>query len=880
MSGLIEEHGVQRSPAGRLYVHEAPPPQPLLWPAIAFMGGIALSEYLGPLAGPPLWWPALLPPVLLVAALVARRRWPAHPALVPGLLLAAALAVGLLRHQAVVAVPDNHVSRLVSSDRTLTRLEAEVVTAPVVQPTPRRNPFIPFNPGAQSRFVVAARALRTTDPPTPLCGRMHVTVKNGRHTLQLGQRVVLTGWLHGARGPRNPGEPDWARWQRLQGIAAGLTVEGPEHVQPVAFSTAAHRRLVAALRNAARVLLLEPYAEWGSEAGGRLLETMVLGQRGAADREINEAFLRAGGLHFLAVSGFHVGVLAGMAWWLARRLTRRPGPAALVVLAVILVYAVVAEPRAPVLRATVAGVLVALALLSRRPTSGLNVLACAALFILALEPRELFRPGFQLSFVQVFGLLTVVPLVRRALTRRPTPGTPAPEAHTYARLALWRVRRGLLWLAVVCVVAWAWSLPLVALHFQRVSAWGWVGTFLLSVPVMLAIWFSFATVLAGLAFPPAAPLLAALTAGLTDLLFWIVRWFERLPGALLELSAPPGWLVLLFYAACLVVLTHQRATAQAARRYRHAALAVAWTQRRRVRQWLLRGLAGGLYGACLAWALLPIGRPAARCALHVLAVGNGSTMLLETPAGQAACLDIGTDRNLDAGVLAARALRALGLRKLEAVAVSHADFDHYSGLPTLLEHVRVGRIWTSPYFGTTDDASPALRQLLTLLPAGRVPDQLTAGDWVALGTVRIEVLWPPAGLDPLAWRPNDRSLVLRLHYGGRTVLLPGDIEAAAIRALLARQADGQVQLAADVLVAPHHGSFLARDTAALLAAVNPEIIIVSAAEARPKFTAAVAQTLGPGCPVLNTAERGAVSVVLGQDGTLRLETPFAQPALP
>jgi beta-lactamase superfamily II metal-dependent hydrolase len=141
------------------------------------------------------------------------------------------------------------------------------------------------------------------------------------------------------------------------------------------------------------------------------------------------------------------------------------------------------------------------------------------------------------------------------------------------------------------------------------------------------------------------------------------------------------------------------------------------------------------------------------------------------------------------------------------------------------------------------------------------------------------VLWPPAGLDPQTWRPNDRALVLRLRAGGYRVLIPGDIERDALRALLAAHAAGTLSLAADVLVAPHHGSVAGPATAAFLAAVDPELIVVSAAEPRPALRALVARTLGPDRPVLVTGEVGAVTLRLAGPGALYVETPFAPQAV-
>ena len=107
------------------------------------------------------------------------------------------------------------------------------------------------------------------------------------------------------------------------------------------------------------------------------------------------------------------------------------------------------------------------------------------------------------------------------------------------------------------------------------------------------------------------------------------------------------------------------------------------------------------------------------------------------------------------------------------------------------------------------------------------------------------------------------------------MLLPGDIERNAIRGLLQAERAGHARLATDVLVAPHHGSVVHRDTAAFLTAVNPEAVVVSSATPRPKFAALVRETLGPRCRLLITRDVGAVTLRITPAGEIIIQTPFA-----
>jgi competence protein ComEC len=151
-----------------------------------------------------------------------------------------------------------------------------------------------------------------------------------------------------------------------------------------------------------------------------------------------------------------------------------------------------------------------------------------------------------------------------------------------------------------------------------------------------------------------------------------------------------------------------------------------------------------------------------------------------------------------------------------------------------------------------------------------------AGDRFAFGEVLIEVLWPPGDLDTALWAANDRSLVLRIDAYGRRVLLPGDIERDALQAVVGAHRAGAIDLSADVLVAPHHGSVVPRDTAEFLETVSPSVVVNSSGRERPKLAALTREVLGEAARLLSTHDVGAVAVHLTRDGHARVETPFAQ----
>ncbi len=888
MSTAGNEPNQPRDSIGKLPL-EKPRPHPLLWPALGLIAGIWLSEQVGPTSGAARLVVFATPLVLLAILLSHVRR----SVLAIGLAAVLALAVGFARHQDATSRPPNHIANVLGADSLLTRLAGRIVTTPVERPSIRRNMFLVFDPPARTQFVLAVEELRAADPPATAVGTLRVSVAATELGLRPGQRVELTGRLYSPRGPRNPGERDWSLWYRHQGIDAGLAVDGAAHVVPLAGVRSWYCAATDWLRGRVQGLLFEPFADHAADESVRLLDVMVLGQRSAADRDLNEAFLRAGGMHFLAVSGFHVGVLAVVSWWLPRRVfNRRRRTAALVMLLATVLYAIVAEPNAPVLRATIMVVLAGIAIMANRGLNPINWLALSSICLLMVSPLELFRAGFQLSFVMVLALVLLVPRVPFLWRRRLDPLSPddklSHEAQTWTELVWFQLRSWGGGLVVVCAVAWVISLPLVMLHFGRFAPWGWLGSMVLSPLVIATVVLGFATILVGVVpalFGISLPLLGIPLRLVTHALLAVVGLFEHFPAAVVECQPPPVGLVLVTYGGLLALALRRAWAARVTERDRverpavTGPLAHARGSVPRRPTWGSATPATVVAGAgaillilaWVGWALVPTGGDGYD--VHVLAVGNGSATVITTPRRRGVVCDSGTIANFDAGQTAARALRSLGVRRVERVLISHANFDHYSGLPTLLRTISVAEWSSNPYFVERGTREGPVGRLIDELPVGSCePGVLRAGDRFPLDEATFEVLWPPDDLDE-SWPANDRSLVVRFAVGGRSVLLTGDIEDAALAALLAERRAGRVDLAADVLVAPHHGAVV-DETAAFYRAVAPRVVVVSTATPRPKLRAMVADTLGPDCRVVMTGAAGAITIHMSADDDSLIETPL------
>jgi competence protein ComEC len=287
----------------------------------------------------------------------------------------------------------------------------------------------------------------------------------------------------------------------------------------------------------------------------------------------------------------------------------------------------------------------------------------------------------------------------------------------------------------------------------------------------------------------------------------IVEWLAALPMGDVPVPPPPVWLILLFYLLLIPAL---------------------WPCHRAGLRWCLRSGRLVILGLILVLPFqvgLTVPTPGAGTTrVTLLSVGAGQCAVVEPPSGRTVLIDAGSTGMAD---LVARCLgpylRHQRHTSVDSIFISHANYDHFSAVAEVVEAYGVREVVTCWRFLEHAPGNVAAESMLSALAdAHRPPREVAPGEKIPLGRqTYIETLWPPKDM-PLTVDANDASLVVKLTHAGGSILFTGDIQDPAMSGLLKTPE----RLKADVLVAPHHGSF-ERMTGRFIEAVSPKYIVSS-----------------------------------------------------
>jgi competence protein ComEC len=597
-------------------------------------------------------------------------------------------------------------------------------------------------------------------------GRVRLNWYKNVPALSVGDRWQLTVRMKRPHGFMNPGGFDYEGWLFQQRIQATGYVRHAEENRLLA-SDVMHYPL----QRARQGLASEIGAQLKDPLFKGIITALAIGEREAITQPQWEVLRKTGTVHLVAISGLHIGLVAGMAFVIVQFLWPRignvsihwPAPrvAAIAGLLAAAFYAALAGFTIPTQRALVMVAVVMLMLFLQRQRRFSDTLALALMVVLLIDPFVVMSAGFWLSFGAVAAIIF------------------AMSGRLARRDFWWR------WGRVHVVVAVA-LLPLLLITFQQLPLLSPVANFV-AVP-----WVSFIVVplvLLGtsfaLLFPELGTLLLNMASSALSFLWPLLELIAMQDEGLWQQHPPAKWTLLPALVGVLLLLAP-------------------------------RGLPGRWLG--LLW-LLPLflvtpARPAdGEWWFTLLDVGQGLAAVVQTE-NHTLVYDAGPrfSDSFDTGsAVVIPFLNSAGVKQVDMLVIGHGDNDHMGGARSVTSQIAVLRVITSVPERVTWQAEK---------------QRCVKGQQWQWDNVLFEIVHPP----PQGFDGNDASCVLRVGSVGNvsrsrsSLLLTGDIEQRAERALLHEQRD---QLATRVVVAPHHGSD-SSSTPSFVAATAPDYVLFPA----------------------------------------------------
>lgn len=632
---------------------------------------------------------------------------------------------------------------------------------------------------------IAATAMpeRTIKPE----GLLLLRIGTGGDSLASGDRISFQGKLTVPRNFGTPGEFDSERFYQLKHIVATTYVKSSADIktagQAGGFRLQRHFDLTAGAIGRFIMSRLP-----GSEGG--IIKALLIGDMADIPQQLKDQYSRTGVNHILSISGFHIGIIAlalFQIWFAISRLFpvmllycnfRRF--ALLASIPLIIYYLFLSGGAPATARSVIMLCLLTLGLCIERETDPVNTLTLAAFGLLLLNPANLYTISFQLSFLALWGLITITPLL--------TP--PCRE-----KLGGWGYH--LVLFAAASTAAVAVTLLPVAYYFQQTSLSGIVSNFFI-VPLL-----GYGAVVSGFAaapfiwlFPALAGYILSFAGALTSVANRIIALLSTIPTLPVFLPTTADITILLL-----------------------ALLAITIVRSSPVRSATL--LTVPLFLVVLHQA--PQAANDFSLRIDFLSVGQGESTLITFADGRTMLIDGGgtfRESGWDVGrQLLLPALRKIGVTRIDYLVLTHSHPDHLQGVKSVAEQLPVGEFWESGL-----NNGEEYWQLREILAKRSIPAKVlnSASAPIQIAGTKLRCLYPLYRQEPVT-SMNETSLTLRLDSGSFSALFCGDIGFETEARLLARKSN----LRATLLKVPHHGSRFSTGPY-FLDAVAPDIALISA----------------------------------------------------
>ncbi|SDF29137.1 competence protein ComEC [Thermoanaerobacter thermohydrosulfuricus] len=602
----------------------------------------------------------------------------------------------------------------------------------------------------------------------PKLPKVLVTQYGGKYPSE-GDIVSIRGIISIPQKATNPGGFDYKLFLKKKGIYAVMRVQG----YAVDIVGKGNLNFIEKVIYAAKQKTEVNYINSMPERDAKFVISIFLGDKLVDDETLGQ-FRTAGISHIISVSGMHVAIITGFILYMLSLFNIRRYKVPIIII-VLTFYAILTGANPPVIRAALMASIALIGTTYGKKHNSINSLSFAAFVILIFNPLMLWDVGFQLSFVATLAILYFYKPIREKLSML------NPQIRDLVALTL---------------SAQIGTIPFTMYYYHYISIISLLSNIVIVPLANIAVVLGFLSAMIGLIFPPLSYFINYINIPVVEAILYITKLFNSFPYASINTIVPPLYVIVLYYGILTVLLSSFD------KKTKKISIAIALTF----------VIAIFFYNYLLPKDL----------EVTFLDVGQGDSTFVRTPHGKTFLIDGGgkplfATSSFDVGEdLVLPFLYYKGVMKLDGVFISHTDIDHIGGIITVLQQIKVDKV----FIGVQKVTDENFKKMIKVAKEKNIPVIfLKKGDKVEIDNIEIYVLHPdPQNLieeNPI----NNNALVFKMKYKEMEFLFTGDIEKPAEEVLK------NLDIKTDILKVAHHGSNTS-STQEFIEKANPKVCIV------------------------------------------------------
>ncbi|HCC07899.1 MAG TPA: DNA internalization-related competence protein ComEC/Rec2 [Clostridiales bacterium] len=517
------------------------------------------------------------------------------------------------------------------------------------------------------------------------------------------------------------------------------------------------------------------------EAG--LVNSMILGDKNSLDGDLKKLYSDVGISHIIAISGMHILVLCLIIYKVLSLLKVNKKVNAVISMLFLIFYALLTGGSPSAIRAVVMGCVMLFADVIGREKDNYSNISFAALVLIIYNPSVVHDIGFLLSFAAVSGIITTVPLLDKLYV--------CPK-----------VIKEILSSSVAAII---WTTPIIAYYFYEIPTYSLIANILVVPLSSILLIVSIVGMLIGIVWVGLAKIIMLVVYYILVYNEMVSTYLVNLGYAKVVTGQPNIYVIILYYVLIILIVLY-------------------FSQDKEVKEKLKEYCVDVVFAITLIIMIIQIWPKSFN--IEILDVGQGDSIVINTPKDKHVLIDGGGDINIEDAQgntgknIVDKYMKYSGIRKLDAVFVTHPDFDHIKGVIEIVDLMKVDKLILT--IGKANETE-LQKELINKAKDKKIPIYyFKQGDFMTIDDLRITCIYPDLDVDTYAKGNNDYSLVLKVDYKEKSILFMGDISEENEKKIINKYKNLDV----DLIKVAHHGSKYATMNE-FLERVRPEYAVIS-----------------------------------------------------